>query len=1443
MNRQIAFLMAGILISILAVSCSGGDTPISPSGQQEPTQDLTAGADRAAQVGANLWGYYDFFLDIQNKKIEAVPNRSVGFSANVVKFLNNDPAGLQVKFNGTSPGTGYIDIDMDITIKHPLSDNAYDGYDVRGIFIGNGSSSLAYNSDLIVPVSGTDQMLLNADGYSRWFNPTEFLVPKIFGYIPGKVASKGYTGTATLIPYKYFCEGLSATDYCWGYLASGSPNAGYFLAGTSNTRNYIIRFPIPLPGVKYNYAVVANWSGTAPQFHPSHAPEAVAVKVDDESTLYYVDETTKGGKLILDIGVFDWDAELTGGVMEDYTVFVESTVLSSVHELDTAEMTPSSIGDHWFTYHVEIPADNVLGIDGNEMWVVVEDGTADYTNPLGVPNSADGDKIAACFRRSLTVSDVEPKGIQVTVPNGGEQWKVQGSGDITWTADGDVQNVQIKLSLNSGADYTIEISNSTPNDGTFTWDPIPLGALGDNNRVRITDMDDSSVFDESDADFSVTLPTIEVTSPNGGECWIAGYEETITWVADPAIDNVTILLSLNSGADYGAMVIDSTPNDGEFVWNNVLGDYAGSTCRIKVQDETYPIQIFDESDADFEIGLPEIQVVTPNGGEKWKVDSTHDITWTSDPVIQNVYIYLSLNGGEYYSYVLAGPIPDTGSWQWDSIIESYISSDCRIEVVSAEIPQAFDESDADFEIYDQPILLTYPNGGEIWKVGGTYDITWEADPSILNVKIEVSEDSGGSYPYTIVDSTPNDGEWLDGPLPEDAIGEWRMKISDVDNPAVYDESDGDYSIIDAWIDLTSPNGGEELPVGSDFEITWECSETGGTVYIIYTKDDFDTDFHDIAPAAPNTGSYLWTDIPNDVSGTVKVGLEFSDLFLRDSSDDYFAIGEPQPSITVTSPNGWEYLRANHDFEITWESNGVTGPVNIWYSKDDFQSDVIYIITTPNDGSVMWDPIPYDPSDTVKIKVESSDDPGINDVSNNNFHLTDSGWADVWGGANNDYGQEVATDAYGNTYVTGYLGASPTSAVAFLRKYSPAGSLVWSNTWGAEGSAIGNGVAVDTDYNIYVTGRFYGTDVDMDPGPGTALRTSDANGDIFLSRFGPSGNFSYVKTWGGYTDWCGEAGTDLLINGTDLYVTGYFTGTNVDFDPGAGSYLRSSNGGSDAFLSKFNTSGAFSWAGSWGGTDASYGDESHGMGFESGGDIVVMGRFFGTNVDFDPDAAGTTFKSSLGGSDAFMVWFDYTGDFRGVWTWGGTGYDSAESIMMGAGGYYTAGYFEGTNVDFDPGAGTDLKSSSGSSDAFLCRFNGLLVYQWARTWGGTSYDTAMGLTTDDYPVVTGYYSSEVDFDPGTGTDLHTSNGGYDAYWSNFDPDGGFLGAGTWGGSENDLGCAICRSDDYRIFIAGAMSSSLVEFAPTGAPCFDDSDIHSTTGGSDAFLVKYMPDGCW
>ena len=611
MARHTLIFAAVLLTALVMVGCSGGRTgnPIATSPSQNSskiaTQDQLPLADTAGVQKSQtlLWGYYDFYFDPENRRVEPVLNRSAMYAINVVKFLNNDPAGIAVKFNGSTPGTGYIDIDMDITIKHPIDNEKFDGYDVRGVFIGRGSGTLDYSGDLKYPASGVDQQLLNADGYTRWYNAVEFGSPTIFGYVKGNLAPKNYSPTATLNPYKYFGEGLGPTDPVFDYLASGEANAGYFLHGTSNTRNYVVRFPIPIPGIKYGYAVVASWAGGAPEYHPAHLKEAVAVSVADDSTLYFVDETNKGGNLKLDISVFDWASEPTGGVMEDYAMIIESTVLTTPYTLNSSEMTPQSSGDHWYTYHISIPGDSIEGTQGNEMWLIVQYPDIDYSNPFGIPNDAEGDPLAAFFRSDVTVAS-DPSlfpAIQVSCPNGDEVWGAGYDHEIAWTSENLTGTVFVQYSKDNFVSDVHTIASDEPDDGSFIWSPVP-DDFATTVRVKVSSTEDPEVFDTSDADFSIVMPWIELIVPNGGEVWDVGSDQEITWASEGIDGNIRIDYSANNFLTT-SLVAASTENDGSHIWEDITC-MNSDTVRMRVTS-ILNTAVFDVSDDDFSILVPE----------------------------------------------------------------------------------------------------------------------------------------------------------------------------------------------------------------------------------------------------------------------------------------------------------------------------------------------------------------------------------------------------------------------------------------------------------------------------------------------------------------------------------------------------------------------------------------------------------------------------------------------------------------------------------------------------------------------------------------------------------------------------------------------------------------------------------------------------------------------
>jgi len=415
MNRFIVLITAVLVALVLAAGCSGGgDSTITPG--MDPL--VSAESSTGNGTRTHLWGYWDIYIDPDNMTAEIVADRSVMFTANVTKPLNKKVDGIQISFNGLTNYGTYIDADLDLSVTHPFPGNpGINGYDVRGLFMGDGSAVMDFNSDLTYPVDGVDQIMIpdegdtfgGPDGYTRWFNYPEFTLggPALFSYTPGNFASPSFEGTATLCGYKYFADHLGATDDLWDWLILNSSANGVFSSGATNTRNYYIRFPLS-KGLIYGYAIIANWEGVEPMYHPSNADEAISVDIADNSDVWYLDSMDFGGDLNLDISVFDWNEHTASTVMDDYTIWIESNVLTDAYMLDATEMEPTVVDDHAYTFHVEIPVDTVTDLEGNEYWVIVETADYDYTNPFGAPNLADTDNLTGFFRFPLTVSGEAP---------------------------------------------------------------------------------------------------------------------------------------------------------------------------------------------------------------------------------------------------------------------------------------------------------------------------------------------------------------------------------------------------------------------------------------------------------------------------------------------------------------------------------------------------------------------------------------------------------------------------------------------------------------------------------------------------------------------------------------------------------------------------------------------------------------------------------------------------------------------------------------------------------------------------------------------------------------------------------------------------------------------------------------------------------------------------
>ncbi|MBK8947475.1 MAG: SBBP repeat-containing protein [Flavobacteriales bacterium] len=390
------------------------------------------------------------------------------------------------------------------------------------------------------------------------------------------------------------------------------------------------------------------------------------------------------------------------------------------------------------------------------------------------------------------------------------------------------------------------------------------------------------------------------------------------------------------------------------------------------------------------------------------------------------------------------------------------------------------------------------------------------------------------------------------------------------------------------------------------------------------------------------------------------------------------------------------------------------------------------------------------------------------------------WGTYYGGESWDSGKSCAVDAVGNVFLAGYTASLNTVASAghqnsiggnndaYLVKFNGAGIRQWSTYYGGPGDDIGYSCAVDLSGEVYLSGY---TESSSAIASGGHQNTFGGLRDAFLVKFSASG----IRLWGTY--YGGSAFEDSYAcsvnNSAQVYLVGV---TESTADIASGGHQNVFGGGLvDAFIVKFDATGARQWASYYGGP----GDDG---GVACAFDVDGSAYMVGATTSATDIASGGHQGFLAGDWDGFVVKFDGTGIREWGTYYGGIEEERALSCAVDDNGnLYVAGTTESaTGIDslgFQNVFG-------GGIDAFLVKFSSTGARSWGTYYGDTGLNRGFSCSTDGSGSVYVAGSTFSSTALASGGHQDTNGGGLDAFLVKFQGGTG-VGIGEVGSVSIDV----------------------------------------------------------
>ncbi len=391
------------------------------------------------------------------------------------------------------------------------------------------------------------------------------------------------------------------------------------------------------------------------------------------------------------------------------------------------------------------------------------------------------------------------------------------------------------------------------------------------------------------------------------------------------------------------------------------------------------------------------------------------------------------------------------------------------------------------------------------------------------------------------------------------------------------------------------------------------------------------------------------------------------------------------------------------------------------------------------------------------------------------------------GVTSPYTHSGRTNGTRYYYIVTAMNAGGESGPAGEASALPVSTSQWPVQFGTSQVDFCSFSAVDAVGNVFVTGMTGGAL------PGF---TSLGGYDVFLAKFDSRGNRLWLRQWGSAAyDEPKGIGLDAVGN---VYVSGRCEGA---FDG------QSVIGGSDRFVTKFDTNGTRLWTKVFGTPDN---DGDYGMAVDASGNSYVSGGTTGTIPG----------ETRVGGvEDLILAKLDSNGNVLWIRQWGSTANDYSQGCAVDRyGNCYVAGCI---NVNGGGTVTVDGVTSVGATDVSVTKVSPSGSRVWTKILGTPGHDAPYQIAVDrsDNPVVIINVQGAFQGQP--------YSGAADILVLKLNSSGDVLWARATGSTNDDIGDGISVDASNNVLISGYTKGTL-------PGC-------QSSGGDDYWSAKYDASG--